>query len=349
MGKNDSSLKYQSLAFNKKPVTDTVFFNSNTQKREATDFIVQKYGDKSVILMNEAHNRGQNRHFAKQLLLPLYEKGFRYLAIEALLYEDTLIQQRGYPIYKTGIYIKEPAFGQFIREAISLGFKLVAYESRLPYNPELSMIEGQNRREIEQANNIAAVLQKDPNAKIFVYAGHGHIYKKPQGNWVRMGELLSNLLKYDIPAIECTGMMEAFEKGKENPYYQQAMKDYPSNTPFVLMENDTPFVNPTLKGFVNAQVFFPRTDYTEGYPDWLKETEHSTYNLLIDKPLQNKHLLVYRAEEWIQFKNTAIPIFQTTINTNVLKLHLKKGKYRAYVFKRGYDDILFEKEFSIYN
>ena len=85
--------------------------------------IVEKAKEHHFILINEAHYNSQHRAFTKDLLKPLWEMGFRYLALETLGYEDTGLNERGYPVLSTGYYLKDSNFGNLVREALQLGYK----------------------------------------------------------------------------------------------------------------------------------------------------------------------------------------------------------------------------------
>jgi hypothetical protein len=346
IGDNLASLKYESKSFPKRN-TDVKTLSKAFQKVDAVEFILKKYGNEPLIMINEAHNRGQHRDFARHLLEKLYNKGFRYLAAEGLNGKDSLVHKRGFPIQETGYYVKEPAFGQMIRQALSLGFTLVAYEDTTAYNLKLTSVENSNNRESGQTRNILSVFQKDSTAKILVYAGHGHIEKKTTNEWVKMGERLCKAFNRDLPSIDCTAMKEGFERKDENSMFKAAIDSFPKSAPFVLTANDTAYVHPTYVGKVNVNVFFPRTNYDLGYPDWLKETNEQYYEL--DTPLSIKNALVqvYKAEEWSKVNQKAIPVIQllTTDNKNKYKLFLKKGQYQAFIFEK--DKVLFEKKFTV--
>lgn len=330
------SLKCESEAFPKNN-DKTISLSEKILKKDAQQYIVNKYKNEPVIMFNEAHNRGQNRDFARKLLPDLYEKGFRYLAVETLdnRIRDSLISKRGYPILSSGYYSKESAYGQFIRDALNLGFKLVAYEDTTAYNPDISFIESANIREVGQANNLAAIFKKDKNAKIIVYAGYAHIEKRTDDKWIKMAEQLCKILNRNIPTIDCVFMKEGSEKKDEYEYYRAALDSFGFSQPIVLIENDTPFVHPSLKDKVDFNVFLPRTNYDLGYPDWLKETNDSYYTLKIPNNCEDAYLQVYKANEWGEVKKEAIPVMQFTLQKNrpEYKLYLRKGEYKVFISK----------------
>lgn len=118
-----------------------------------------------LVLFNEEHTQPRGRWLVGRLLPALYQQGFRYLAIEALNPADSAgLRQRGYPLTTSGYYTNEPHFGNLLRQARHLGFRLVAYES-----------EAADREQGQARNLLAATLARQPTARVVVLAGHGHI------------------------------------------------------------------------------------------------------------------------------------------------------------------------------
>jgi len=149
------------------------FFNENVENFEffdAKDYILSQSESKRILITNESHSRPEHRVFTSSLLEDLYIQGYRYLALEAILSNkyykstyppntfnlgDTTIMERGYPLMMvgSGTYVKEPQFGNMIRNALELGYQLVGYEQT-----------GKNR-ELYQAQNIAKIFEVGPDAK----------------------------------------------------------------------------------------------------------------------------------------------------------------------------------------
>ena len=153
--------------------------------KPANDVIRTLARNRRAVFINESHARPRTRAAIYTLLNALHEEGYNYLGIEGLTVKpsdpsktcsnaslaDADLISRGYPIRGTGFYLREPIFGEIIREAIRLKFKLVAYEdSDIGDNT----IEG---REQKQAKNLACIFKSDPRAKLLVIAGFSHIAK----------------------------------------------------------------------------------------------------------------------------------------------------------------------------
>ena len=120
-----------------------------------------------VIMLNEDHFYPKHRLFAMQLLEVLKQNGFTYLSMEAFT-PNKQDNNSVVPNSQNGLYIREPYFGHFIREAIKMGFTVLGHEN---YDNNID-------REIGQAKNIMKILESNPKAKIFVYVGHGHLEKE---------------------------------------------------------------------------------------------------------------------------------------------------------------------------
>ena len=127
--------------------------------------ILAQTRQQQVVMFNEEHTQPRGRWLVGQLLAALYKQGFRYLALEALEAADSAgLRQRGYPVVSSGFYTNEPHFGNLIRRARQLGFRLVAYDAM------------SDERERDEARNLlAATLGPHPQARVVVLAGHGHI------------------------------------------------------------------------------------------------------------------------------------------------------------------------------
>ena len=335
LGDNKKSLAYMDKAFGGKPpmVSDSVFMESKAV--DAVTYIVQHMGNQRVVMLNEAHNCGQHRAFLREILRGCYEKGFRYLALEDL--SDDSINIRGYPLRSaSGFYNNEPTFSQALREAHHLGFKLVGYE------PEA---EDQFAREKGQDENIWQVLKNDPAAKVLVWAGHGHIHEH---HAPLMGSLFKEMSGIDPLTIETTQMREHSEEVFESGYYRAALKKWQMKKPFVVLHQDSVFVTPNMKGVVDMQVFFPRTDYTNDYPNWMGNSENTSYDLTLDKDhFKGKLLKVFLRNEYQKEVERAVPVMNIPLNRiGNFTLFLKPEKYVA-VIRDNRNWEFFYKEFEI--
>ncbi|MFQ5750493.1 MAG: hypothetical protein ACE5HI_00730 [bacterium] len=236
--------------------------------------VIQSLADShQVIFINEAHHVPIHRAFSIRLLKILYDKGFRYFAAETLNEIDTELNHRKYPLLQiTGFYTDEPVYGDLVRTALKLGFKVIAYEHTVPCNPRKDdNSDCQNQRERGQAQNLFdRILAKDPSAKILVHAGYGHIDERGNNNWIPMAKYFKEITKIDPFTIDQQTMTE-----HSTPEYEQA--DYRYAVEKGLVKEPTIFrsdggglwVQKFIRGQYDVQVFHPRSQYKNGRPDWL--------------------------------------------------------------------------------
>jgi hypothetical protein len=230
----------------------------NSDAERFISFIAQNY---RVIMLNEAYNKPIHRAFAFSLLDDLYKKGFRYLAMEMLnpMPDHELTKLN----YKTGHYATEPVAGELIRQAIEMGFKLVAYED------PLAAEHTPTQRDSIQAVNIAAILKDDSDARIFVYAGYGHIAEKSTTpDFVPMGMAFKKQTGIDPLTIDQTDMTEESNFAFGKAFYEKYIEKFPVTTPSIPLDNDEP-VNVTGSTLYDLTVVHPKTDYRDGRPTWL--------------------------------------------------------------------------------
>src|SRR5690606_34637476 len=120
--------------------------DSNYTALNAVDEIDSIAHKHQVILFNESHIDPRGRLFLTNLLPTLKAAGFTYLFLEGLREDD--INERGFPLQTSGFYTCEPMFGNLLRKAIQLGFKLIPYDC---YNTPCNGIA---EREQHQATSI---------------------------------------------------------------------------------------------------------------------------------------------------------------------------------------------------
>ncbi|APS40262.1 hypothetical protein [Salegentibacter sp. T436] len=154
------------------------------QLHRVEDEISELARDTRMVMLNENHWYPNHRLFAIELLKKLKKNDYTHLALEALFpNQDQKINERGYPTFSSGYYIREPNFGQLIRKAKELGFVIIGYENQ---NREIN-------RELGQAQNLQKILEEHPNQKIFVYAGLDHILEKETKSGKRMAAYFKEL------------------------------------------------------------------------------------------------------------------------------------------------------------
>jgi hypothetical protein len=218
-----------------------------------------------IIIWGEEHHLSQSRAIYSAILRELWKKGFRYLAAETFS-PDIESANTSYVTYNDGYYLQDVVFADAVRTAKKLGFKLIAYDNK------------EKERDKRQAELIKEkIFDKDPNAKVFIIAGRGHISEKISSDgWEPMGYCLEKLTGLDAFTIYAPTMSERISPDEEHPAYRDADKQN-------LLKEICIFVNEKKGSYygtesMDAYVFFPRVKYISGRPDWL-------FNILGRKPV----------------------------------------------------------------
>lgn len=282
----------------------------------AESFIVDKAKDVHFLLINEAHYSSQNRNFTKNLLKPLWEIGYRYLALEALGYNDAPLRERGYPVKTTGYYIQDFVFGNLIREALELGFQLVSYD--------YTSLNENLRDSIQALNIYNKTLAKDLEGKVLIHAGYSHISESGDINYRPMGYQLKRISGKEILTIDQHTMSELDDLNKVHPYYQFVSLNYKIEQPVVFTDSSAnALVDPVNSFGIDIQVYHPITTYFNGRPSWLVKKSLKQIQLPSTMAKFKGHLLQINKPGEI---DEAIPIDQFIIEEKSIGI-LKPGQY----------------------
>ena len=232
--------------------------------------ILKHTASRQLVLLNEAHYQPLNRVFTRSLLMGLYRQGFRYLCLEDLGNgpdADANLNQRKYPVQDAGYYSIEPQYGDLERYALQLGFTLVPYEY-VPTEKATDFMAQMLARESGQARNIQQLLVRDPQAKIVVHCGYGHLIKNlnPDGNFGFMGAFLKKYTGLEPFAIHQVDLLEHADPKLDNPYRALMRASEPS----VYVDARGALFNSAQDSAKwDASVYFPPTTYAHGRPTWL--------------------------------------------------------------------------------
>lgn len=133
--------------------------------------LLAQAAERRLVMVNESHHRPQSRALTLALLPGLYAAGYRYLALEALAADDSAaLARRGFPENQTGGFIREPVFGELVREALRLGYRLIPYDAPRAR----SMVEREN---LQAQRLFAATFARDPDARVLVHGGYAHVFE----------------------------------------------------------------------------------------------------------------------------------------------------------------------------
>lgn len=317
-----------------KPSSSTTEVFENSKRIDAVNFITQKAMKYQFTLINEAHYSSQNRNFTAQLLKPLWEQGYRYLALEALSHGDSNINNRGYPEYSSGYYLQDSNFGNLVRKALSIGYEIVPYESQTGNDG--------SERDLDQALNLLNRINTEE--KVIVHAGYSHISEFGGENYKPLGYQLKKITKHDVFTIDQVEMVSYPETQKANKYYRYLDSLSKITTPIVVLDSlGEMIVDPISKNSIDVQVYHPETKFKNGRPNWLKNTSNDYINLpekITDNYLD--HLITVRNQNE---SKDAVPIDQFIIGED-RHLVLPDGNYIIGIFNCDGDLV---KEFNLYN
>jgi hypothetical protein len=309
----------------------------------AIDVISEEVKKHKIVILNDNHDNPNSRIFADSLLKPMFENGFKYLAVETVDYEDNLLNTRGFPIQKTGFYTKEPRFAEMLRHALKIGFKIIPYEDTLKCDFK-DFLECLNFREFNQANNIKNILKKDSLSKIFIYAGYDHIYKTPNDGWIHMAQSLKVQTGINPLCIEQTQMIPKYNNEFENNFYKVLNAKYSFEKPMIFKNNKEEYLLPNnMKNAVDLQIYHPK----------LWKYNNMPKKLIINIPHKIKGnfiLQLYLKNELEQLGlKDVIPVFNKRIVNHVYKYEIPvtAGKY-TFLIRNINGEIVYSKNLIHY-
>ncbi|PTR00787.1 hypothetical protein C8P68_10114 [Mucilaginibacter yixingensis] len=287
---------------------------------DAASYITEQARHQQVVMINEAHHLPYHRALLMEMLRSFYQSGYHTLAIETL--DDSLINQKPYPDYHTGYYSREPLFGELIREAKSLGFKLAGYEPKEECDHKSTAPNYCNSfRDSLMARNLESLLGNQSGQKLLVFAGYDHVHEGNSNGWKKMAQYFKQFTGIDPLTIDQTRQVEHL-------YPQLDEKEFISvNTllhitgPVVAVKDDRPWHGK----FVDISVIFPQ---------YLKQGNHPSFYSIggMRKPygLQYLHL---KPKQFVQafyaneLPGNRIPADQLVVEKADDKLYLRRGKY----------------------
>lgn len=329
VGDYSSALAYEHMAdtttvsdVEKRQIFKSIQALKNIKNVDARRFISYIASGYRVIMLNEAYCKPLHRAFAISLLNDLHKRGFNYLAMEML--NPGPGQELSKLNYQTGHLTSEPVAGEMVRIALDMGFKLLAYEDAdaAHHTPE--------QRDSVQAENLFRVIKADSTAKIFVFAGYGHIAEKTTSDkFMPMGMVFKKISGIDPLTIDQTDMTEGSNFPYGNAFYNAYLQKYPINSPSIALSDDQP-VNITGSYLYDLTVIHPKTIYRDSRPAWL--SLQGRRQPVYVKPSNKNSFLVqafYQFESFNSKPGQVIPADQTYLQSgrgNYL-LFLRRGKY----------------------
>jgi hypothetical protein len=296
----------------------------------AKNYILDRASKEEMIIINEAHHNASHRTFVSSLLQGLYDRGYRYLGVETLA-SDSLNTTK-FANLNSGFYSQEPEFGNFLYNALKIGFKLFPYEA-----------EGNGKeREIGEAKNIHEFMQKNKDGKYLIYCGYEHAYKGVHRGWEKtMTVRLSDLTGLNPLTIDQT----QFSEKSLSKYNEPLLRLVKNTHPVILIDNHKSVYNGEDKElFTDIKIIHPVTKYKKGRPGWMLNDSRKFFKVPSSEiPQYPALVLAYRKSE-LEKKGIPADIIELKNSQDSHFLILDKGHYEIIVKDRKYKVInSFEK------
>jgi len=247
--------------------------------RDAVAAIVERARRTRVVILNEDHASPRDRAFGLEVARALRPLGYTLFGAETFTHNPdraraatdmARLASEGYPRRMTGVYTRDPAFGDFVRQTLALGYRPFAYE-QTNYDRSGDWKARIARCEQEQAETIARVLRENPGARLFVHVGFHHATERPApdgegppNHW--MATRLKAMTGIDPLTIDQTILNDS---GSGIGALHRKVAGKLGERPAVLFDGKAPLVLGEYRGLVDLQVAHPPLRWVNGRPDWL--------------------------------------------------------------------------------
>ncbi len=308
---------------------------ADAERFDALKAIVKESKGRQIVILNEEHNSTQCRAFNLEVARALHKEGFKTMGIETLSPQLPDSVKAGYPLRSIGYYTKDAFFNDFVRQSMSIGFKLIEYETRNGGGTG-DMFDRINIRETEQATNlINQVLKKDPQARLVIFVGYSHATE----NWEKidgdkeLGWLAARLKRMtgiDPLTIDQTAMSERASAAYESMAYRFADAKGWLKEPTMFRAKDGKwFTGGGYENTVDMQVFHPSSIKRQGRAHWMRMGGYRMDIAMSPSWLPSTGEALIQAFVATEGKE-AVPMDQVIVRAGqpAPVLLLPKGKYR---------------------
>jgi hypothetical protein len=243
------------------PDRQTIALVAEATAKDALQAIVVAARRTRVVMLNENHRTPCQRIFAARLAQALRPLGYDTLAMEALATRPASVagelKRRGYPVLSDGFYIRDPAFGFFVRRSLELGYTPLPYEAD---PPDRNGPDAFGSRERGQAMKLLAYLRAHPQAKLLVYGGGGHLAEQPLADGSKMmGQWFREMSGVDPLTIDQNRLQPG--TGLRRHLIRKGVR-----SDSMLFRGSAPLVVGSIAGRVDMQVLPMSADLSDGRP-----------------------------------------------------------------------------------
>lgn len=299
-----------------------------------SEFISSLHDSTRVIIFNESHYNPIHRYNLMTVLLALYSKGFRELALEGFDKNDTLINHRKYNWYNQGFYTAEPRYSNLINYAIRLGFRVHGFDD---------FLKGHNRDSL-QAVNLVKIVATNPAGKLVVLSGYGHMSEC--SSYQYMGFHFKKMSGINPLTIDQVYMPQYFSRNNEHLWLKHKFDSHSEPVLFQLTNADSFYAS---RDCYDVSLFSPTITYTKHRPTQLIHSDLFFKLKYRVKNIPNNEAIVFVTsctddnavpEDIYQYNiscDDKFLILFSTVKTNYISLKLPSKEYRMgrrYRFKR---------------
>ncbi len=218
--------------------------------------IIALIGDARIVMVSEAHDNPLHRHAVMQIGLRLREEGFTVFAAETFN-DPPQATDQGLMPQTIGYYSADPVFTRQLQAFHKAGFVFAPYEMRRDQDDpdaETSRERISVREEAQADNFIENILEAHPDARVLVHVGYSHLLKTP-----------------------------VVRDDHEQPWFAARLWEKTGIEPFAISQTHCGAADPSAslhtegpgtepEGAVDLFLAHPEVTFTEGRPDWRRET-----------------------------------------------------------------------------
>ena len=326
LGNHSRALSYRDKMIRHHPdgVQANVALPRHATSIPAISYVVEQARNHRVVMVNEEHHISTDRLFSLALLHPLYEQGYRYLAVEAVWTGERDLNERGYPIRESGFYVSDVVFAELLRSAVALGYKIVPYEATYEQSQASDDMNELQARDYWQARNlISETIEQDPNAKVLVHCGLQHIEEEVSSRWWPMAYYFREATGLDPLTVDQTLLAERGAKGLEHGWRRDAeARGLVSDDSVVLLDGEgVPLLVDLNK--VDMHVLTPRTTISNGRPMWMvMNGRRSRFPIDTVECVEEACVIEVFEANWVE---RAVPYDRIEVVMDFVDLYLPRG------------------------